>query len=52
MNLGSGLIDCHVHVTAVPGVKTMAELVQSSDEVIHLRSTYVLRGQSHVLLVT
>ncbi|KAI0767080.1 hypothetical protein C8Q74DRAFT_1426044 [Fomes fomentarius] len=38
-----GLIDCHVHVTAVPGVKTMAELVQSSDEVIHLRSTYVLR---------
>ncbi|KAI0753116.1 hypothetical protein C8Q80DRAFT_494966 [Daedaleopsis nitida] len=38
-----GLVDCHVHVTAVPGVKTMAELVQTPDETIHLRATYVLR---------
>ncbi|KAI0368977.1 hypothetical protein BV20DRAFT_1081862 [Pilatotrama ljubarskyi] len=38
-----GLIDCHVHVTAVPGVKTMSELVQTSEELIYLRSTYVLR---------
>ncbi|KAI0628969.1 hypothetical protein C8Q77DRAFT_325914 [Trametes polyzona] len=38
-----GLIDCHVHVTAVPGVKTMAELVQTPEELVHLRSTYVLR---------
>ncbi|KAI0359611.1 hypothetical protein OH77DRAFT_1420148 [Trametes cingulata] len=38
-----GLIDCHVHVTAVPGVKTMSELVQTSEELIHLRSTYILR---------
>ncbi|KAI0669669.1 hypothetical protein C8Q78DRAFT_1041478 [Trametes maxima] len=38
-----GLIDCHVHVTAVPGVKTMSELVQTPEELVHLRSTYVLR---------
>ncbi|KAH9889451.1 hypothetical protein C8Q73DRAFT_747893 [Cubamyces lactineus] len=38
-----GLIDCHVHVSAVPGVKTMSELVQTSEELVHLRSTYVLR---------
>ncbi|OJT05457.1 hypothetical protein TRAPUB_3727 [Trametes pubescens] len=38
-----GLIDCHVHVTAVPGVKTMSELVQTSEELIHLRTTYILR---------
>ncbi|KAI9062385.1 hypothetical protein FKP32DRAFT_1677334 [Trametes sanguinea] len=38
-----GLIDCHVHVSAVPGVKTMAELVQTPEELVHLRSTYVLR---------
>ncbi|KAI0790594.1 hypothetical protein C8Q75DRAFT_762624 [Abortiporus biennis] len=38
-----GLIDCHVHVTAVPGVSTMGELVQTSDELIYLRSTYILR---------
>ncbi|KAL1941483.1 hypothetical protein VTO73DRAFT_7300 [Trametes versicolor] len=38
-----GLIDCHVHVTAVPGVRTMSELVQTSEELIHLRTTYVLR---------
>ncbi|KAI0827945.1 hypothetical protein BC628DRAFT_1366385 [Trametes gibbosa] len=38
-----GLIDCHVHTTAVPGVKTMSDLVQTPEELIHLRSTYVLR---------
>ncbi|KAI0653519.1 hypothetical protein C8Q70DRAFT_1035305 [Cubamyces menziesii] len=38
-----GLIDCHVHVSAVPGVKTMSELVQTPEELVHLRSTYVLR---------
>ncbi|EJF57550.1 hypothetical protein DICSQDRAFT_111629 [Dichomitus squalens LYAD-421 SS1] len=38
-----GLIDCHVHVTAVPGVKSMAELVQTPEQLVHLRSTYVLR---------
>ncbi|CDO68853.1 hypothetical protein BN946_scf185035.g6 [Trametes cinnabarina] len=38
-----GLIDCHVHVTAVPGVNTMAELVQTPEELVHLRTTYVLR---------
>ncbi|KAJ9111672.1 hypothetical protein QFC19_001031 [Naganishia cerealis] len=39
-----GLIDCHVHVTAVPGVKTMAEAVRIPEEVIHYRSSYVLKG--------
>ncbi|KAJ9101662.1 hypothetical protein QFC20_005195 [Naganishia adeliensis] len=39
-----GLIDCHVHVTAVPGVKTMSEAVRTPEEVIHYRSSYVLRG--------
>ncbi|KAK7691774.1 hypothetical protein QCA50_005177 [Cerrena zonata] len=38
-----GLIDCHVHVSAVPGVHTMSELVQTSEELIHLRTTYILR---------
>ncbi|KAI0696682.1 hypothetical protein C8T65DRAFT_583252 [Cerioporus squamosus] len=38
-----GLIDCHVHVTAVPGVKSMGELTQTTLELVHLRSTYVLR---------
>ena len=41
-----GLIDCHVHVTAVPGVKSMGELTQTPLELVHLRSTYVLRGGS------
>lgn len=39
-----GLIDCHVHVTAVPGARSMSELAQTAEELIHLRSTYVLRG--------
>ncbi|RPD57732.1 hypothetical protein L226DRAFT_554267 [Lentinus tigrinus ALCF2SS1-7] len=38
-----GLIDCHVHVTAIPGVKSMGELSQTPLELVHLRSTYVLR---------
>lgn len=40
-----GLIDCHVHVTAVPGVKTMSEAVRTPEEVIHYRSSYVLKGE-------
>ncbi|KAK4698628.1 hypothetical protein P7C70_g7645, partial [Phenoliferia sp. Uapishka_3] len=38
-----GLIDCHVHVTAVPGVKTMADLVRTSEELIHYRTIFVLK---------
>ncbi|KAF9511406.1 hypothetical protein BS47DRAFT_1298935 [Hydnum rufescens UP504] len=38
-----GLIDCHVHVTAVPGVKTMGELMETPEELIQLRTSYVLR---------
>jgi len=38
-----GLIDCHVHVTAVPGVKTVGEMTQLPEEATHLRSTYTLR---------
>ncbi|KAI0079251.1 hypothetical protein K474DRAFT_1736345 [Panus rudis PR-1116 ss-1] len=37
-----GLIDCHVHVTAVPGVKSMTELVQTPEQLVNLRTTYVL----------
>ncbi|KAL1412827.1 hypothetical protein Q8F55_000576 [Vanrija albida] len=39
-----GLIDAHVHVTAVPGVQTMAALVNVPDQLVTLRSIYVLRG--------
>ncbi|GAA6052477.1 hypothetical protein JCM3770_001131 [Rhodotorula araucariae] len=38
-----GLIDGHVHVTAVPGVKTIDELVRTSEEVVHYRTIYVLK---------
>ncbi|KAH9944771.1 hypothetical protein B0H21DRAFT_862573 [Amylocystis lapponica] len=38
-----GLIDCHVHITAVPGVRDMSEFTKTPAEVVHLRSTYVLR---------
>ncbi|PCH35568.1 hypothetical protein WOLCODRAFT_139948 [Wolfiporia cocos MD-104 SS10] len=38
-----GLIDCHVHINAVPGVRSLAELAQTPQESVHLRSTYVLR---------
>ncbi|KZT01443.1 uncharacterized protein LAESUDRAFT_731144 [Laetiporus sulphureus 93-53] len=38
-----GLIDCHVHVMAVPGVRSLAELAQAPQETVHLASTYVLR---------
>ncbi|KAJ7056880.1 hypothetical protein C8F01DRAFT_1211091 [Mycena amicta] len=39
----SGLIDCHVHVAAVPGTKNMMDLFQSSEQDINLRTTYVLK---------
>ncbi|KAJ3716367.1 hypothetical protein C8R42DRAFT_588271 [Lentinula raphanica] len=38
-----GLIDCHVHVTAVAGVKTMSELMHVSPQEVHLRTTYNLK---------
>ncbi|KAK1220542.1 hypothetical protein PQX77_016682 [Marasmius sp. AFHP31] len=38
-----GLIDCHVHVLAVPGVKTMGDLIRLSDQEVYLRTTYTLR---------
>jgi imidazolonepropionase-like amidohydrolase len=38
-----GLIDCHVHVTATPGVKTVSDLVRTPDELTTLRCTYVLK---------
>ncbi|KAL0066039.1 hypothetical protein AAF712_006867 [Marasmius tenuissimus] len=38
-----GLIDCHVHVTAVPGVKTMGDLIRLSEQEVYLRTTYTLR---------
>ncbi|KAL8287328.1 hypothetical protein RQP46_003780 [Phenoliferia psychrophenolica] len=38
-----GLIDCHVHVTAVPGVKTMSDLVRTPEELIHYRTIFVLK---------
>ncbi|GAA5917658.1 hypothetical protein JCM5296_005673 [Sporobolomyces johnsonii] len=38
-----GLVDCHVHVTAVPGVQTMGELVRTSVEEVHYRTTYILK---------
>ncbi|KAJ7052731.1 hypothetical protein C8F01DRAFT_564548 [Mycena amicta] len=38
-----GLIDCHVHVAAVPGTKNMMDLFQSSEQDINLRTTYVLK---------
>ncbi|KAJ3869488.1 Xaa--Pro dipeptidase [Lentinula novae-zelandiae] len=41
-----GLIDCHVHVTAVAGVKSMSELMRVSVQEVHLRTTYNLKGES------
>ncbi|KAJ7454079.1 hypothetical protein B0H11DRAFT_2070280 [Mycena galericulata] len=38
-----GLIDCHVHVTAVPGVKNMSEFSQILEQDINLRTAYVLK---------
>nr|GAT53673.1 predicted protein [Mycena chlorophos] len=38
-----GLIDCHVHVTAVPGTKNMLDLYLSSEQDVNLRTTYVLK---------
>ncbi|THU97524.1 hypothetical protein K435DRAFT_753992 [Dendrothele bispora CBS 962.96] len=42
-----GLIDCHVHVTAVPGFKTMGELMRLPDQEMNLRVTYVLKEMIH-----
>lgn len=42
--LSPGLIDAHVHVTAVPGVETMADMVRLPDQAVTLRATYVLRS--------
>ncbi|ODN83769.1 amidohydrolase [Cryptococcus wingfieldii CBS 7118] len=39
-----GLIDAHVHVTAVPGVQTMADMVRLPSDTVALRATYVLKG--------
>ncbi|KAF7366775.1 Amidohydro-rel domain-containing protein [Mycena sanguinolenta] len=38
-----GLIDCHVHITAVPGVKNMGEYNQLLEQDINLRTAYVLK---------
>ncbi|GAA5854886.1 hypothetical protein JCM8547_004110 [Rhodosporidiobolus lusitaniae] len=38
-----GLIDTHVHITAVPGVKTIGELVRLDEEQIHYATVYVLK---------
>ncbi|WWD00545.1 hypothetical protein V866_007479 [Kwoniella sp. B9012] len=42
-----GLIDAHVHVTAAPGAKTMADMVKLADQQVTLRATYVLREMLH-----
>ncbi|ORY25515.1 hypothetical protein BCR39DRAFT_595008 [Naematelia encephala] len=38
-----GLIDAHVHCTAVPGTSTMADMIRTPEQLITLRSTFVLR---------
>ncbi|BGP18807.1 hypothetical protein JCM10213v2_006887 [Rhodosporidiobolus nylandii] len=38
-----GLIDCHVHITAVPGVKSIGDLVRTPEEQIHYATTYILK---------
>ncbi|KAJ7178116.1 hypothetical protein C8R46DRAFT_1075881 [Mycena filopes] len=38
-----GLIDCHVHATAVPGVKNMGEFALMGEQDINLRTAYVLK---------
>ncbi|CCL99249.1 uncharacterized protein FIBRA_01264 [Fibroporia radiculosa] len=38
-----GLVDCHVHIAAVPGVRSLSELARDPPETGHLRSTYALR---------
>ncbi|EPT00337.1 hypothetical protein FOMPIDRAFT_1122817 [Fomitopsis schrenkii] len=38
-----GLVDCHVHITAVPGSKSLADLARERQETVWLRSTYALR---------
>ncbi|WWD18259.1 hypothetical protein CI109_102709 [Kwoniella shandongensis] len=42
-----GLIDAHVHVSSVPGVKNMTELVyHTPEETVALRQTYTLRANA------
>ncbi|KAH9919376.1 uncharacterized protein B0H18DRAFT_1086650 [Fomitopsis serialis] len=38
-----GLVDCHVHITATPGSKSLAELARERQEAVWFRSTYALR---------
>ncbi|GAA5878231.1 hypothetical protein JCM3774_005849 [Rhodotorula dairenensis] len=38
-----GLIDGHVHVTAIPGTRNVKEMAETPVEVISYRTTYVLR---------
>ncbi|KAF7293055.1 Amidohydro-rel domain-containing protein [Mycena indigotica] len=38
-----GLIDCHVHVTAVPGSQNMMDIFSASEQDVNLRTTYVLK---------
>ncbi|KZT72285.1 Xaa--Pro dipeptidase, partial [Daedalea quercina L-15889] len=38
-----GLVDCHVHITAVPGSKSLADMATERQETVWFRSTYALR---------
>lgn len=38
-----GLIDCHVHLRAVPGEKTLGQMRNLTDEVVSLRAPHVCR---------
>ena len=40
-----GLVDCHVHITATPGSKSLADLAGEPQEAVWFRSTYALRGE-------
>ncbi|ORX38209.1 hypothetical protein BD324DRAFT_619980 [Kockovaella imperatae] len=39
-----GLIDAHVHISAIPGSNTIADMVRTNAQVTTLRSTYVLKS--------
>lgn len=41
--ISPGLIDGHVHVTAVPGMHNLKEMCEAPSETISYRTTYVLR---------
>ncbi|TDL22504.1 Xaa--Pro dipeptidase [Rickenella mellea] len=43
MYICPGLVDCHVHVMAVPGVKSLGQIGLLPEQVVDLRSTYVLK---------